>query len=166
LKLQIRDARPCDAEAIVAILNPIIEAGVYTSFDTPFSAEYEREYILSFPKRGIFLVAVRESNGVLVGFQSMEPLASYTKAFDHVGVLGTYVDLDLRRQGVAGRLFDATFDAARQKHYEKIFTFIRADNPVALKVYTSRGFKVVGIAERHAKIDGCYIDEVIVEKFL
>jgi L-amino acid N-acyltransferase YncA len=39
MDLLVRDARPDDAEAIVGILNPIIEAGVYTAFDTTFTVE-------------------------------------------------------------------------------------------------------------------------------
>jgi L-amino acid N-acyltransferase YncA len=90
MDLLIREAQPDDAEAIVAILNPIIEAGIYTAFDTPFTVEAEREYIVNFPQRGIFHVAVRPQDQKIVGFQSMEPFATYTHAFDHVGVLGTY----------------------------------------------------------------------------
>jgi len=58
MNLLIREARLDDAEAIVSILNPIIEAGVYTVLVTPLTVEYERDYIASLPQRGIFHVAV------------------------------------------------------------------------------------------------------------
>jgi RimJ/RimL family protein N-acetyltransferase len=80
--------------------------------------------------------------------------------------MGTYVALDQRRQGVARALFGATTEAARRKGYEKIFTFVRADNPAALAAYRAQGFQVVGTAQRHAKIDGRYVDEVLIEKIL
>jgi L-amino acid N-acyltransferase YncA len=164
--LSIRDATPADAEAIVAILNPIIEARIYTVFDAPFSIETERDYITRFPARGIWKVAVSAADRRLVGFQVMEPFGPYTRAFDHVGTLGTYVDLELRRRGIAGRLFAATFDAAVRKGYEKAFTFVRADNPAALQTYLGQGFVVVGMAKRHVRIDGHYVDEVLIEKWL
>ena len=47
-----------------------------------------------------------------------------------------------------------------------IFTFVSADNPAALAAYLDQGFTVVGTATRHAKIDGRYIDEVMIEKAL
>ena len=164
MALSIRGARPGDAEAIVGILNPIIEAGIFTVFDTPFSVDAEREYIENLHERGLFHVAVRD--GRLVGFQSMDPFASYTHAFDHVGVMGTYVDGIARRQGVARQLFAASFDVACRKGYEKILTFVRADNAPALRTYLSQGFRIVGTAERHAKIRGRYVDERIIEKLL
>ena len=166
MQIQIREVRPDDADAIVRIVNPIIATGLYTVFDAPFTVESERRYIGNFPPRGVFLVAVRHEDNQVVGFQSMEPFASYTHAFDHVGVLGTYVDLECRRQGVARRLFLATFAAAVHKGYEKIFTFVRADNPAALQTYMGQGFYTVGIARRQARIGVRYIDEVIIEKLL
>ncbi len=166
MNLLIREVRPADAEAIVGIFNPIIEAGDYTVFDTVFTVEAEREYITNFPRRGIFHVAVRQDDQKVIGFQSMEPFATYTRAFDHVGVMGTYVDLSLRRQGIAANLFAATFDLARRKGYEKIFTFVRSDNPAALAVYQRQGFQIVGTARKHAKLNGKYVDEIIIERIL
>jgi L-amino acid N-acyltransferase YncA len=160
----IRDALPSDALAIVAILNPIIAARTHTVFDEPFSVEAEREYLLRFPARGIWKIA--ERGGRVVGFQVLEPFATYTRAFDHVGTLGTYVDLTERRQGVASALFSATLEAARVKGYEKIFTFVRADNQAALATYQAHQFAVIGTARRHAKIDGRYIDELLIERSL
>jgi L-amino acid N-acyltransferase YncA len=164
LDLVIREARSEDAPGVVAELNPIIESGAPVAFDAPVTEEAERRYIAGFPQRGVFHVAVRTDDGVIIGFQSMEPFATYTHAFDHVGVIATYVDTACRRRGVASRLFAATFAAARRKGYEKIFTYIRADNPAALATYARHGFRVVGRAERHVKTGGQYIDEIVVER--
>ena len=162
--LIVRPASPDDAAGIVGILNPIIESGKFTAFDAPFTVETERQYILNFPQRGIFHVAVQDSK--ILGFQSMEPFATYTHAFDHVGVIATYVDLSHLRQGIASRLFEATLKAAESKGYEKLFTYIRADNPAALSTYRKQGFEVVGTARKQAKFEDRYVDEIVVEKFL
>jgi L-amino acid N-acyltransferase YncA len=164
INLTIRPAVSDDAFGIVNVVNPIIEAGVYTAFDTPFSVEAEQRYIETLPARGIFHVAV--SGGKIVGFQSMEPFATYTHAFEHVGVMGTYVDLSCRRMGIGSALFEATFDEARRKQYEKLFTYIMAHNVAALRAYTKHGFSMVGTARRHAKIGRAYVDMVVVERLL
>jgi L-amino acid N-acyltransferase YncA len=150
----------------VRILNPIIEAGMYTVFDAPLSVDAERRFIAGFPARGVFHVAERRVDGRLVGLQNVSPYADYTHAFDHVGILATYVDLGLRRQKIGTHLFEATFAAARQKGFEKMFTFVRADNPAALAAYLGQGFCVIGTAHRHACLRGKYIDEMMIEKFL
>ncbi|MBD2450521.1 GNAT family N-acetyltransferase [Nostoc sp. FACHB-152] len=166
MDLFVREAQIDDAEAIVNLLNPIIEAGVYTALTTPFSIEAEQEFISNFPRQGIFLVAVWREQQKIVGCQNVEPFATYSPAFAHVGVIGTFVDLSHRRQGVAKSLFPATFEAARDKGYEKLFSFVRADNAAALATYLSQGFYRIGTARRHAKINGIYIDEIMIERFL
>ena len=166
MELTNRDAKPDDAAGIVAVFNPIIAARSFTLFDTPFTVETERSYIERLTERDIFHVAIRASDDAVVGFQSMSPLASYTHALDHVGVIGTYVDLGSRRQGIARSLFPATFEAAQRKGYEKLFTYILADNPAALATYQKHGFRIVGKAERHPNLHGRYVDVNIVERLL
>jgi L-amino acid N-acyltransferase YncA len=165
-KIEIRDVNIEDAAGIAAILNPIIAARCFTALDTQVTVDQEREFIRNFPSRGIFLVAVDPASSRLVGFQDVSPFADFTHAFDHVGVIGTYVDLELRRRGIANQLFAATYESARLKGYEKLFSYVRADNDAALQTYLRQGFRSVGTAERHAKIDGRYIDEILIEKVL
>ena len=165
MSVVIRAATPDDAAGVAAVLNPIIEDGRYSALDATFSVEEERAFIEQFPARGVFHVAVDEA-AMVAGFQVFEPLAPHLRALDHVGTIGTYVELTRRRQGIASQLFAATFAAAVAKGYEKIFTFVRADNPAALNTYLQHGFTVVGTAKRHAKIRGKYVDEVMIEKQL
>jgi len=166
MELQIRAARLEDAAALVDILNPIIETGKHTILDTPFSLEAEREYLTRFPQRGILHVAERRRDQAIVGFQSIEPFATYTHACDHVGVIGTFVVLSHRREGIGQRLSEVTFSAARLKGYEKLFSFVRADNEQALAFYCKLGFRPIGRALRHVKFGTNYVDEVIIEMFL
>lgn len=165
--IEVRDVRVEDAEDLADILNPIILARCYTAIDTPVTVDDERRFIHTFHSRGIFLVAVDTTSARVVGLQDVSPFAGdFTHAFDHVGIIGTYVDLNRRREGIASRLFAATFASARQKGYEKFFTYVRADNEPALQTYLRHDFRIIGTSTRHAKIDGKYIDEIMIEKWL
>mgnify|MGYP000901427075 FL=1 len=108
--------------------------------------------------------------GRVLGLQDIAPYADYSAALDHVGVVGTFVDLAQRRQGIGRRLAQATFAAARDAGYEKLFASIRADNPAAQRYYGSLGFTTIGIARRQARFrqgDGWrYVDEILVELWL
>ena len=161
----IRTAVPNDAAAVIAFWNPMIASGKYTAFDTPFTEEQERTYIANQTVRDIFHVAERASDGVIVGFQSMSPYPGLA-SMAHVGVIGTFVAPAFQRQGIARQLFAETVAVARQKGYEKIFTFVRADNPGALAAYQSLGFRIVGTAQKQTKINDSYVDEVIIERVL
>lgn len=166
MKLMVRDVEKADAQGIINILNPIIGAGLYTILDTTFSLEEEVRFIQDFPERGVFNVAVNSDGSTIIGFQNVEPFATYTHAFDHVGIIGTYVDSSYRRKGIASSLFSSTFELARSKGYEKLFAYVRDDNKDALATYLKQGFEVIGIAKKHAKIHGKYINEVLIEKWL
>lgn len=166
LEIVIRDATADDAQGIVNLWNPIIESGLYTTFVTPLTAEEERAYIERMTDRHIFHVAERVDTKQIVGMQTCAPFPSYTTVFNHVSMISTYVDLNLHRQGIAKRLFPVTIEVARQKGFEKFFTYVRADNPKGLTTYLSQGFRIVGTAQNHAKINGRYVDEIIIEKFL
>lgn len=50
--------------------------------------------------------------------------------------------------------------------YEKLFAYVRSDNPNALITYQSQGFSIIGTAKKHAKINGEYVDEIMIERFL
>lgn len=166
MSLVLRQVKIKDAEGITRILNPIIVEGLYTVLDTPFTVEEEKDFISQFPERGVFTVALTESNSKVIGFQNIEPFSKYTKAFDHVGIIGTFVCSSTRGQGVSKSLFASTFKVAKQKGYEKLFAYVRGDNERALAAYTRQGFEVVGTAKKHAKVRGQYVDEVMIEKFL
>jgi L-amino acid N-acyltransferase YncA len=157
--IRIRPIRIEDAEGVVNVLNPLIRAGESTALDRVFSAEEERIFIG-------FNVAEKTDDGVIVGFQNVEPFATYTEAFAHVGVIGTYVDQSGQRQGIGRLLFEATRLAAKEKGYEKFVAFVRADNVSGLAYYKRIGFEAIGVAKRHAKIKGRYIDEVLIEREL
>jgi L-amino acid N-acyltransferase YncA len=162
--IRIRPVQVEDAKGIVNVLNPLIRAGESTALDRVFTVEEEQGFISAFPARGVFYVAERANDGVITGFQNLEPFATYTDAFAHVGIMGTYVDPSGHRQGTGRLLFEATRLAAKDKGYEKFFEFVRADNVGALAFYKRLGFEVIGVAKRHAKIEGRYIDEVMIER--
>ena len=166
MDLLIREVQPEDAESIIGILNPIIEAGSYTVLDRTLSVEEEQRFITNFPDRGVFHVAQRRKNGQVVGFQSIEPFATYTRTFDHVAGIATFVDLSQRRQGIGRRLSEVTFEAAIRAGYEKIFTYVLAHNQASLAFHLKLGFRIVGTSQKQAKFGADYADEVIIEKFL
>ena len=69
--LSIRPVREQDAESIVAMLNPIILAGVYTILDEPVSVDDQVEFIRRFPDRGVYNVAICDTSQKVIGMQDV-----------------------------------------------------------------------------------------------
>lgn len=166
MHIEIREAGLDDAEAMASIWNEIIRTKQYSAMDTLLSAESQRKFLTDFPERGVFLVAEDAEDQQVIGFQSLEPFASYTHAFDHVAVIGTCVRLSLRGHGIGTQLAEVGFEQAKKKGFNKLFTYVRADNQAALDFYRKLSFLTIGIAKKHAKFDSKYVDSVFLEKFL
>ncbi len=164
MQVAIRCATPDDAEAISAVWEVVCAERVYTAVNRAFTPQQEQSYIASLSDReGIFLAEV---DGRVVGFQSLDLWAKYTDSFDHVGVMGTIILPEWRRQGIGHRLAQYTLDFSRANGYEKIVIYVRAGNSGAQVFYRSLGFVTKGILARQVKIDGWYEDEVFMELFL
>jgi len=76
------------------------------------------------------------------------------------------VRLQSLRRGVGWALAEKTFELAKEKRFEKIFTYVRADNIGSLAFHLRLGFTIIGTAKKQAKIRNSYVDEIMIEKFL
>lgn len=161
----IRPAEKRDAADMVALLNPIIAAGIYTAMNEPVTLTDQLEFVHTFPARGVFLVAVHPDTGQIMGMQDVVPLSDES-AWRHVGAISTFVALNAQRQGIGAQLCAAMFEAARAKGFRKLSATIRADNPHAVAFYLRQGFRLIGTAQQHALIRGRYVDEVLAERLL
>jgi ribosomal protein S18 acetylase RimI-like enzyme len=164
MDIRIRSVTLDDAEGVLEVLNSVVQERKYSSFDKILTVKEERQFIASLGKRSGLFVA--ELEGRIVGFQTIEPFATYTSAMDHVGIMGTFVHADFRGQGIGRQLAEASFKFAREKGYEKAVIYVRASNKAAQKFYWKLGFVPKGMLEKQVKIDGEYDGEVFMEIFL
>ena len=165
MEYSVRTVKAADAGSIIELLNPIIQAGIYTSMAEPFSVADQLDFIRNFPMRGIYHIAVDSDRQKALGIQDVIPIST-SDVFKHIGEISTFVALDTQKQGIGRGLSQATFKAAKQLGFLKLRATVRADNPQAVSFYQSQGFEMIGIAKKHAFLQGKYIDEVLLEKFL
>ncbi len=164
--LLVRPAREIDAGPIVTLLNPIIRAGNLTVMDEELTLEGQIAFLGDFPAAGVLRVAECRSTRTIVGIQEVLYAARTVPAFRHVGEVGTFVSLAHARRGIGRALAAETFPEARRRGFTKLMATIRADNPNALAFYTALGFRTVGVAERHARVRGRYVDEILAERWI
>lgn len=166
MPVRIRPVREEDAAAIAALLNPIIEAGIYTIIDRPISVEDQAAFIRALPERGFYHAAVSETGGEVLGIQDVLPLAAAPGTHAHVGEISTFVSLGARGGGIGSALCRASFPEASRRGFRKLWAAIRADNEEAVSFYRSRGFRIVGAARKHALVRGALKDQILAEKLL
>jgi len=164
MEISIRKAAAQDAEEISAVWTVICSERIHSAVNKPFTPLQERKYISSLSDReGIF---VAENKGRIIGFQSLDKWAEYSEAFDHVGVIGTFILPEWRKRNIGQQLAQYTFKFARNHNYEKIVIYVRATNSGAITFYENLGFEQKGVLSRQVKIDNQYEDEIFMELFL
>ena len=118
----------------------------------------------SLGSRCIYLAAVSDSTGEVLGLQDILPESSEEPALRHIGNISTFVAMGAQKQGIGRALSQASFEEAHQRGYKKVCAAIRVDNPGAISFYSSLGFEAIGIAKKQALVDGEYIDEILMER--
>lgn len=162
-QLVIRRARPADAAAIAEIYTQGILERIATFESEPRTPEMMLAWLAEHDERHPVLVA--EQAGRVLGWASISsyrPRACYAG----VGEFSIYLHRDARGQGIGKVLLGALIDEARRLGYWKLLSRVFPFNTASRRLCAALGFREVGIYEKHAKLDGRWLDVVIVERLI
>ena len=165
MEIEIRPATERDAEPIVDLLTPIVEAGIYTVMQGPITVEDQLAFMRELPGRAIYLAAVSSETEGLVGIQDVQPVSGSDGVY-HAGDISTFVALDARGNGIGRALMRSTVELARERGFTVLCANVRADNPDAVAFYESQGFRVIGTAERRVRVNDCNADQILMERWI
>jgi len=77
-------------------------------------------------------------------------------------VLTIAVDAAARGEGTGAALLDRLLEVAAARGARRVFLEVRADNPVAQRLYETRGFAAVGRRPRYYQPDG--VDAIVMRR--
>ncbi|HET8549897.1 MAG TPA: arsinothricin resistance N-acetyltransferase ArsN1 family A [Bryobacteraceae bacterium] len=155
-----RRATAADAEAIARIYNEGIDDRIAT-FETRHRSEADVRAWLA----GQHIVIAIENGSRVIGFAVTHPYSS-RDCYAGIAEFSVYVERASRGRG-AGRLAVAEMvRTCEAEGYWKLLGRIFAENTASRTLFESLGFREVGIHERHAQLDGCWRDVVVVERLL
>ena len=161
--LRIRPATVGDAAPICRIYNQGIEDRVAT-LETEERTPAERAAWLE--ARGPrHPVLVAEGDGAVVGWASLN-MFNARRAYEHVADLSLYVEREARGQGVGRQLLDAVVARARELGYHKLVLAAFPWNEAGMRAYRRAGFREVGIYREQGRLDGRWVDTIVMEKIL
>ena len=162
-ELGIRGAGARDVPAITRIYNQGIEDRVAT-LEIERRTEDERSpWLTARGPRHPVLVAERD--GTVVAWASLNPF-NPRPAYAHVADLSIYVERAWRGRGVGRRLLAAVIEAARTLGYHKVVLAAFPTNVAGMTLYGAAGFTTVGVYREQGRLDGRWVDVVIMERLL
>lgn len=159
----VRPARAADAARVAEIYNQGIAERNATFETAPRTAEAMERRIAEDPAR--YPVLVAEHDGAVVGWAS---LGSYRSRECYAGVseFSVYIDRDHRGSGVGRRLLEALIATAAACGHWKLLSRVFPSNTASLALCRSLGFREVGVYEKHGRLEGRWLDVVIVERLI
>ena len=159
--LDVRAARPEDAEAIAAIFREGIEDRVATYETRLPDAAAIRELI------GARLpVLVADRGGEVLGWAKVAPYDPVHDYYAGVGEATVYVARAERGAGIGSFLIDGLCEAAETAGLFKLIGKVFTTNAASVAMFERHGWSQVGVHVRHGRLDGEWKDVLVVEKLL
>jgi L-amino acid N-acyltransferase YncA len=162
MSFTIRLATDDDAAAIAGIYNQgIAERGA--TFETePHSVD---DMTTRLAEQSRFPTLVAEDAGAVIGWAGLSSYRSRA-CYAGIGEFSIYLDRAARGRRVGRTLLEALLAAARERGYWKLVSRIFPFNTASRELCRACGFREVGVYEKHGRLDGQWIDVVIVERLI
>jgi len=158
--IAIRAAMEADASALAAI-----EHETWESISQPVPRpETGRRFFSDSCRPGNVLVA--ETEHAVVGYVRVEPLPGPRTASHVQFINGLAVAPRYQRMGVARRLVDAAMAKAGEREARKVQLHVLSTNEPAIALYRRAGFVEEGRLLRQFRLDGRYVDDLIMARHL
>ncbi|WP_248897209.1 GNAT family N-acetyltransferase [Haloplanus halobius] len=160
----IRAAEQRDLSGLIDVIRAVAKEGTYIEAETVADLLDHEEVVLrhnEVQSRMVFVACVDDEvvGWVHLDLPEMDKLA-------HTAVLTVGLLPDHRGHGIGSALLDRGVRWAGEHDFEKLYNSVPATNDAAIDFLESRGWEVEAIREDHYRIDGDYVDEVMLATYL
>lgn len=146
-------------EEVRAIYLEGIATGLATfETDAPTWEEWDARH-LPFAR----IIANAEADRALLGWAALSPVST-RRVYSGVAEVSVYVAANARSQGVGRVLLQRLIEESEANGIWSLQASIFPENLASYRLHESCGFRVVGVRERIAKLNGLWRDTVILER--
>ncbi|WP_338742035.1 GNAT family N-acetyltransferase [Haloplanus salilacus] len=164
LAYTIRAAEQSDLSGLIGVIREVAEEGTYIEAETVADLLDHEEVILRHNDVRSRMVFVATVDDEVVGWVHLD-LPEMEK-LSHTAVLTVGLLPDHRGNGIGGALLDRGVRWAREHDFEKLYNSVPSTNESAVTFLESCGWEIQAIREDHYRIDGDYVDEVMLATWL
>jgi L-amino acid N-acyltransferase len=162
--VKIRSAAAGDAEALMAIYNPVVETSTATFDLVPRTLEEQLDWLSDRAGARIVLVA-EDEDGSIAGYSALSPYrdrAAYSTTVED----SVYVHPDHQGRCVGRLLLESLVDTARAHGFHAMMARIVADHESSIALHSVCGFQVVGHEREVGRKFGRWLDVTLMERLL
>ena len=161
--VELRLARPEDAEATRTIYNAEVTGSTVTFDLVPRTLDEQRDWIDA--RSGAMAVVVAEVAGEVVGFASLSPYRS-RPAYATTVEDSVYVRGDQRGTGVGRALLGEMVEVAGTRGFHTVMARIVGGHDASIGLHRSLGFETVGVEKEVGRKFGRWLDVVLMQRML
>ncbi|WP_435074193.1 GNAT family N-acetyltransferase [Halorubrum sp. HHNYT27] len=164
VRFTIRTARQADLSGLVGIIRQVAREGSYIEAETVADLIDYEEILLrnnSAESRMFFVACVEEQ---VVGWVHLD--LPETEKLRHTAKLTLGVLSEYRGRGIGTTLLEKGSSWARENGFEKLYNSLPATNEEARSFLEAHGWYTEATRENHYRIDGEYVDEVMMARSL
>lgn len=161
----IRPSTSDDASQVIATINSVCTERIYLLTER-YVPTPRWEKVLHNPLEcPDHLLLVPEMDGQVIGWCRVFPSLFRSKA-QHVGEVGIGLLQPFREIGIGTIVMECAIEWAEGQGLEKLTASTFSTNLRAINLLHKAGFTATGIRHQQYKVDGDYVDEVLMERFL
>jgi len=160
----IRAAEQRDLSGLVGVIRQVAREGTYIEAETVADLLDHEEVILRHNEVRSRMVFVACVDDEVVGWVHLD--LPETEKLEHTAVLTVGLLPEYRGHGIGTALLDRAFRWACEHEFEKLYNSVPATNEDAISFLESHGWETEAVRENHYRIDGEYVDEVMLATFL
>jgi L-amino acid N-acyltransferase YncA len=161
--MEIRLARPADAEAVRTIYNIEVSGSTVTFDIEPRSHAQQVAWIER--HQGVHPAVVAVDAQGMAGFGSLSPFrdrAAYATTVED----SVYVAADRRGQGVGRLLLEELVSLATRQGFHTVIGRTSGDNDPSIALHRACGFDLIGVEREVGRKFGRWIDVAILQRML
>ncbi|PSQ17901.1 GNAT family N-acetyltransferase [Halobacteriales archaeon QS_8_69_26] len=163
-EFSIRPARESDLAGLVGVIRSVAEEGTLIEAETVADVVDHEEVLLrhdEIESRMFFVACV---DGEVVGWVHLN--APELEKLSHTAELTVGVLEEYRSHGIGSHLLQRGLEWANANGYGKIYQSAPATNEAAIDFLSEQGWETEAVREDHYRIDGEYVDEVMMAVYL
>ncbi|UVE50171.1 GNAT family N-acetyltransferase [Haloferax larsenii] len=159
LDVTIRMAQDVDLESLVDAIHEVADEGTYIEAETVADIIDHEEVVLRHNELSSRMVFVATTDDHLAGWVHLD--LPEAEKLSHTAVLTVGTRSKFRGHGIGSKLLDRGVRWAREHGFEKLYNSVPATNEGAITFLEEHGWETEAVRENHYKINGEYVDEVM-----
>jgi ribosomal protein S18 acetylase RimI-like enzyme len=164
VEFTIRPARQADLSGLVGVMRKTTEAKTYVEAETVADLLDHEEVLLRHNELETRMFFVATVSDEVVGWVHLH--APELEKLHHTAELTVGVLEEYRGHGIGSHLLERGVEWAASRGFEKIYQSVPSTNEGALEFLADNGWEEEAVREGHYKLEGEYIDEVMLAKRL